>query len=159
MPFYSGQLDQMELYTEVLDQILSVINQYGALCPLYILGDFNAQLPYKSLLHKHWSGYNKNSRILYEFVADNNLRVLDLESAQPLACTYFCYTSEKYTWIDHCLAVGHNSKNLKCVIFDHDVDNVSDHLPLCLKTEIFLPAMSRHREQHSEQYSLNSKRW
>ena len=162
MPFYSGDYNQIELYSEVLDEIQSVINQYGALCPIYVLGDFNAQLPKKDILHRNWyktAGYNKNSRILYEFISDNDLSVLDLLSNQGRDYTYFCHTSQRYTWIDHCLCLPNNCAQSSCYILDHDSDNVSDHLPICLETEIPISVVLRDSVQYNQGCLSLPVRW
>ncbi len=110
-----------------------LIEQYGALCPVYILGDLNVQVPDMAVLHKKWyksKGYNKHSKIVYNFSCDNNMTVLDQKVNQPVPYTYFSHTSAHYTWIDHCFSVGQGASRSVCKILEHDDDNVSDHLPL-----------------------------
>ena len=45
LPFHPGDANQMELFIETIDVLQSVIDKYGHLAPLKIMGDFNAQIP------------------------------------------------------------------------------------------------------------------
>ena len=50
MPFYNGEAHQTDCYAETIDVLQSVIEQFGAICPIHIIGDLNAQLPKRRLL-------------------------------------------------------------------------------------------------------------
>ena len=162
MPFYSGDYGQVELYLEVLDELQSLVDQFGAMCPMYIIGDFNVQLPSKNVLHKSWyksQGFNKNSRIMYDFISDNDLCLLDFINDQIVNYTYFCHTSGKYTWIDHCLGTKHVENFVSCSIIDHDEDNVSDHLPLRLVTQMTQDAVPECYLRHNQYQQHMQPRW
>ena len=45
MPFYNGEAHQTDCYAETIDVLQSVIEQFGAICPIHIMADLNAQLP------------------------------------------------------------------------------------------------------------------
>ena len=45
MPVYNGEAHQTDCYAETIDVLRSVIEQFGAICPIHIIGDLNAQLP------------------------------------------------------------------------------------------------------------------
>ena len=111
MPYFNGDNTQTELYIEVLDILQTIIDQYGATCPIHILGDINVQLPASDILNKSWfkvKGFNKHSRIMYDFIKDNNMYVVDFSFSQSVPYTYYCHTAAKYTWIDHCLNTVHD---------------------------------------------------
>ena len=45
----------------------SLIDRYGAMCPINVIGDFKVQLPTKDILHICWykaGGFNKHSNII-----------------------------------------------------------------------------------------------
>ncbi len=50
--------------------------------------------------------------------------------------TYLCHAASRYTWIDHCLGSPHDDTVIRCDVMEHNDDNVSDHLPLCLYTRV-----------------------
>ena len=54
MPFYNGEAHQTACYAETVDVLQSVIEQFGAICPIHIISDLNAQLPKRRLLHRRW---------------------------------------------------------------------------------------------------------
>ena len=41
MPFYNGEAHQTDCYAETIDVLQSVIEQFGAICPIHIIGDLN----------------------------------------------------------------------------------------------------------------------
>lgn len=160
MPFYSGDRNHTEQYVETLDMLQTVIDTYGAVCPFYIIGDFNVQLPNTRILNDTWykrSGYNKHSRIVYDFICDNNMSALDLNCEQTMKYTYFCHTSSKYTWIDHCLGMTHDESVISCKILSHDPDNTSDHVPLCLETKLRLHHAPNNRTDINQSLHIPTK--
>ena len=112
LPFYQGgNSKSTESFTESLDILQSVIDKYGALAPLKVFGDFNVQLPNKAKLHKHWfkgKGYTKHSLMMYDFLANNNMLAMDMQSKQQVNYTYFSLKCGHYTWIDHVLVQEHD---------------------------------------------------
>ena len=137
MPFYNGEAHQTDCYAETIDMLQSVIEQFGAICPIHIIGDLNAQLPKRRLLHRRWyrlPGFNTHSSILYDFINDNDLCVADFTDPQHVQYTYFCDSTATYTWIDNCLTTSQNI--ISCNIIPRHAANVSDHLPLCLQTRV-----------------------
>ena len=134
--FTTGR-QQTDCNAETTDVLQSVTEQFGAICPIHIIGDLNAQLPKRRLLHRRWyrlPGFNKHSSILYDFINDNDLCVADFTGPQHVQYTYFFDSTAIYTWIDHCLTTSQNI--VSCNIIPRHADNVSDHLPLCLHTSV-----------------------
>ena len=67
MPFYNGNVAQIELYLEAIDVLQGVIDQFAALCPVHIIVDMNVRLPRQQVLHRNWytkDGF-KNTRIFF----------------------------------------------------------------------------------------------
>ena len=52
MPLYN--VEQTDCYAETVDMLQSLIEEFGAICPIHIIGDLNAQLPKRRLLHRRW---------------------------------------------------------------------------------------------------------
>ena len=66
LPYYNGLSAQIELYSETLDILQSVIDDIGP-APLMIVGDMNAALPSQVEISRRWyrlHPYNKHSYIL-----------------------------------------------------------------------------------------------
>jgi len=40
-----------DCYAESIDVLQNVLEQFGAICPIHVTGDRNAQLPTRRLLH------------------------------------------------------------------------------------------------------------
>ena len=137
MPFYNGEAHQTDCFAETIDVLQSVIEQFGAICPLHIIGDFNAQLPKRRLLHRRWyrlPGFNTHSSILYDFINDNDLCVADFTDSPTRTIYIFPDSTATYTWIDHCLITSQHI--VSCNIIPRHAYNVSDQLPLCLQTRV-----------------------
>ena len=69
MPFYkSCNQKQIDEFITTVDVFQSIIDKYGMLAPIKICGDFNVQLPHKSVLSKTWfreKGFSLHSKILF----------------------------------------------------------------------------------------------
>ena len=106
LPFFDGLKVRLAQYIETIDALQSIIDTFASVAPFKILGDFNTQLPITKKLSKNWhreKGFNIYSSILYDFIVHNNLTSADLHFKQDPRYTFFCHTSNKYTWIDHIL--------------------------------------------------------
>ena len=106
LPFFDGLKTRLAQYIETIDALQSIIDTFASVAPFKILGDFNTQLPITKKLSKNWhreKGFNIYSSILYDFIVHNNLTSADLHFKQDPRYTFFCHTSNKYTWIDHIL--------------------------------------------------------
>ena len=134
MPYYKrGSIDQTEHFINATEVLQSVIDDYGALCPLKIFGDLNVQLPKNKILNRLWykqPGFNPHCSIMYNFIDSNNLTVADFISEQSVNFTYFCDTRGVRTWIDHVLCFNHDHSIKSCTITPYISDNLSDHLPI-----------------------------
>lgn len=134
MPFHDGSTTQLLEYVEAIDVLQTIIDKYGSKAPVLLVGDFNAQLPTASRLHRKWytaKGFNKHSCLLYDFICGNDLIAADLCFKQTVDYTYFRHSSSHYTWIDHVLCFERDFDKIKnCVIKPEEAHNVSDHLPV-----------------------------
>ena len=136
MPFYNGDISQTDLYLEATDVLQSVTDEDAAVSPIHIIGDLNVRVPNE--LHKNWyktGVYNRHSNILYHFINDNDLTVTDISSKQDINYPYFSDATSTYTWIDHCLSTSHDIV-FDCKILPQHADDVSDHLPIRLQTNV-----------------------
>ena len=141
LPYYDkAKPEQTELYIETLDALQAIIDVHGKSVPLKILGDFNAQLPRCKKLHPLWyrkQGFNNHSRILYEFLSENHMTVVDHMFNQSVNHTYFCYEQNVFTWIDHIVSTTYDLDTITdCRVVKLDADNLSDHLPLRLSLKL-----------------------
>ena len=135
MPFYDrGNVLNTDNYLDTLDAIQVIIDEYAPLGPISLVGDFNAQLPNKEQIRPNWyrsNGYTAHSKILFDFLTANDLICADFKFKQIMYYSYFQFENNAFTWIDHVFISNHSGFKLKkCVILDHEIDNVSDHLPL-----------------------------
>ena len=88
MPYYSGNVEQTDIYINTLDSLQAVIDNYSMLAPVTIMGDFNVKLPMSPKLHSKWyksKGFNTHSQILYDFIVFNNVTVTDFMFHQQLS--------------------------------------------------------------------------
>ena len=135
MPYYDrSKPGQTNLYVEALDAIQSYIDSNESVAPIKIFGDFNVQLPRNSKLHRSWykkHGFNNHSKLMYDFLAENELSVAGHLFPQSVKYTYFCHDKQAYSWIDHVASSSHDLHNIvNCQIIPLDCDNLSDHLPV-----------------------------
>ena len=134
MPFYNGDLAQTEKFVDTIDTMQSFVDEYVAMAPIKIVGDYNVQLPRKDFLNPKWSSnakFNRHSGIMHDFLTGNNLLIADFMFAQPVLYTYSCIKTGVYTWIDHMAFLEHDRESvIYCNILAPDADNTSDHLPI-----------------------------
>ena len=134
MPYYDPKGSQTVEYISVIDHLQSLIDNTLGSVPLKIIGDMNVQLPRGNNLIGNWhkrKGFNKHSKLFYDFLAANNLICADLCSTQKEKFTFFCHKRAVYTWIDHVATTTYDMKNVQdCSILPLCYHNVSDHLPL-----------------------------
>ena len=141
MPFYdTGNSHCTEEYLDSLNVLQSVIDKYGAECPVRLLGDFNAQIPRSVPSHDNWykhKGFNRHSRLLWDFMSDNDVVAVDMLFPQPVNYTYFCDKRGAFTWLDHIICTQNGLDSIiKCRIIERSADNDSDHLPVSVSFEI-----------------------
>ena len=149
LPYFDGDKTRLAQYIETIDALQSLIDKYASLAPFKILGDFNTQLPISKKLNKFWykeKGFTLYSSVLYDFLIHNNLTSADLHFKQNPRYTFFCHTSQKYTWIDHVIC---NTKDMhlvnKCNIIHEEPENVSDHLPVRIEFTLLLDAIHEQK--------------
>ena len=132
LPYFNGQGDQAELYTETFDCLQNLCDIYVQKSPIMILGDFYAALPQQTCLTAQWykqKPYNSNSLLLYDFICDNDLIVSNFKFEQPVNYTYCKGNGVSY--LDHVLV----SRDLddcvsSCFIYNDFGISTSDHLPI-----------------------------
>ena len=70
----------------------------------------------------------------------------DVESNQNVKHTFFCYSRNVFTWIDHILCLDRDKESVvSCKIIEHCDNNVSDHLPVQLKCNIKVKVIAQSR--------------
>ena len=102
LPHYNGTSEQVGKYSESLDEIQGFMDACET--PLLVVGDMNAPLPAKPELHINWyrqHPFNANSRLLYDFTVENDLRVVDMSFKQPVNYTFS--NDGRTSYIDHIL--------------------------------------------------------
>ena len=150
MPYYDkNDCSKTDEFIETLDAIQPIIDEYSLFGPIEFIGDINVQLPSKKQLRRDWfkrSGFNKHSKIMYDFLCSNDLICNDLGYTQDVSYTHFQFANGVYSWIDHVFTTEHPNLIVDhCLIQDHHEDNVSDHLPirtllkLKVETDVLLP--------------------
>ena len=134
--------DSLDLYSDTLDQLQSLIDAGDPTVPVIVVGDMNASLPKAELIPKTWYKkypYSKRSLLLYEFLSDSECVVANFLFKQPCDYTYFRNNTKSY--IDHVFIPGHLVDKVKnCTIIQHTPDNVSDHLPLSTTLDCLVTA-------------------
>ena len=160
LPYYDGDKTRLAQYIETIDALQSVIDTFAGIAPFKILGDFNTQLPISRKLKKHWHrerGFTIYSSILYDFLVHNNLTSADLHFKQNPRYTFFCHTSNKYTWIDHILCNMNDMNQVNvCSIIQEDSENVSDHLPVRIEFSLLL---ERNQQQPKNRSQMAQPMW
>ena len=143
----------MELYMDTLGQLQCLIDQSDSEVPIIIMGDFNTVLPDTESLTEKWfcrKPYNKRSGILYEFLVQNDLCVLNFLFRQSVSYTYS--QGSKQSYIDHIVVPRYLcEKFLDCNILNKAEDNVSDHF--AINASIDVPGV----KQDDENFDLGSK--
>ena len=83
--------DSLDLYSDTLDQLQSLIDASDPTVPVIVVGDMNASLPKAELIPKTWYKkypHSKRSLLLYEFLSDSECVVANFLFKQPCDYTY-----------------------------------------------------------------------
>ena len=145
MPFFDpSNHNNTLLSSDIVSRMQWVMDKFSSQCPVFFMGDFNAQLPQLPPSHANWfkcRGFTKHSKILNDFMSDCNLVALDLMNVQSVQHTYFCHSRGVYSWIDHVLCASpHADWVSRCYIAELVSDNDSDHhLPIFLNLSLITP--------------------
>ena len=124
MPFDDSTRDTRSIYEITLSYILTIINKYKSInIPIFIIGDFNADLNRK----------NPYDKILSQFICDHDLIAMDMLNTQKNNYTFKTKLKNNnlsFSRLDHFLVLNNETigsfKNLLCNI-DDDLGNTSDH--------------------------------
>lgn len=135
MPYFDKSTpSKTDEFIETLDSIQPIIDEFGHLGPILFKGDINVQLPARYQIKKDWHkgrGFNRHSKIMYDFLASNDLICQDMMFRQDINYTHFQFANNFYSYIDHVFTSSHvNLVVNDCMIMEHNEDNVSDHLPI-----------------------------
>ena len=153
MPFYNSDLAQTVQFVNTIDTMQSFVDEYVAMAPIKIVGDYNVQLPHKDFLNPKWSSnakINQHSGIMHDFLTGNNFLIADFMFAQPVLYTYSCVKTGVYTWINHMAFLEHERESvIYCNILSPDADNTrSDHLPIKMGVVLSVATDSHRSLKH-----------
>jgi exonuclease III len=106
------------------------------------------------MLSKNWfrrAPYTKYSALLYNFLSDNSLYVVNFSQKQKIDCTY--HKDNHTSYLDHVTASkALRTSVLNCEIRAEDSLNVSDHIAISLEIK-----MSIHVAEHTDSPALRAK--
>ena len=162
MPYWNSSDEQLELYTETLDNLQSLVDQHGDTAPVLLMGDFNTVLPQCNTLTSQWfkkREFNRYSVLLYDFICLNDLYVANFISHQTVNHTYFKAGQRSY--LDHILVPkSMHDDILSCNILSKEPDNVSDHYALSIRLKLSLKNIEKRlSEGMDNMISFPKTRW
>ena len=102
MPYNDSTSETMEHYLELLDLVQSLMDNFSNAAPTIIVGDFNAALPDSEYLKEKWfcnKPYSKQSAVLYDFLASNEMCIANFLFDQEVDYTF--RRQEVKSYIDH----------------------------------------------------------
>ena len=118
--------------------VIDTLRQQHPDCHVLVGGDFNVDF------FRNWN----NTVVLNEYCASTDLfPVIHNECSKVDYTHHFCMNH--FTAIDHFLASDSLYKNaVKYLFVMHDVDNMSDHDPLCLTLELYVMRLKYSNVKH-----------
>ena len=147
LPYDSNSKQCLDSYLETLHELQGHVDNCGT-TPYMVVGDFNTRLPMSKTLAPKWHNCNKfgkRSAILYDFLCENDLYVVNFAYKQTVSYTFHNKTHKSY--IDHMLApLAIFNKVSSCEILDSD-NNVSDHNALYCVLELPHPIKTDRTKQ------------
>ena len=121
----NGEKDNLQLFTETIDQLQEIIYTYQNTHEIILGGDLN-----ESALVKTSS---KRNVCLHKFMEENDLKTKKTE------CTFIHPNGKDTSTIDFFLFKNHMTDNIIHISRRDDYNgNVSDHYPVCLKMKAIL---------------------
>ena len=139
LPHHNGSPEQIALYSDCLDQLHSILEDC-TMGPVLIVGDMNAAIPRYFNQSQGWyryRPYNHHSKLLFDFIVDNNLSVANYEHSQPINYTY--ESGNNRTYIDHVLVSSYALSEVTGCKILYEMDWNSDHLPLRTQFQVQVP--------------------
>ena len=135
-----------EEYLETLNELQGLVDSCPT--PFFVVGDFNTKLPQSPVLPSRWSrAYPKRSRLLYNFIADNDCYVTNFDF--PQSTNYTWRRGPQKSYIDHIIASTDLREQVACSkILADCADNASDHLAVTCVLQLQL---SKNREPGSSE--------
>jgi len=143
MPFEHDASSHEEFQYQ-LSVIDSMMDKYSD-CSIVIGGDFNVDF------RRNWA----HTELLNDFCMQSNLYPVIRHSSNSVDFTYQ-FNMRYFTCIDHFLvsdSLFHKAVNLQYVL--HEVDNTSDHDPVCLVLDINVALVTDVKRAYSPQPSWN----
>jgi len=130
LPANTGTVANRNNFIETLNILQGVLDNINN--PYTVVGDFNASLPIHKLLSTCWyktRPFTPHSKILYDFMRDNELCVGNIQYPQPV--TYTWKRGRNQSLIDF---IALNKGMLQfvdgCITLHDESDNISDHLAI-----------------------------
>ncbi len=129
-------------YAEQLTELENMVNQATLVGSIVILGDINAHFGNESG-PRCWGKTSHNGHEFSRFVQRNQLNIIDIsEMAHGPVYTFHSHTRhEGESYIDHCIVSQDVAEYVtKCCVYEDQVVNTSDHLPVGLWLQININA-------------------
>ena len=119
---------------------LEELNKLAVECDIkdevIIVGDTNAHFGQGNGV-RFWGKSTRNGRMLFDFVHNNNLILIDSDPNKCIGPNYTFYVENVgKSYIDHCITSSSIAEMVKCVILEDCIMNTSDHLPLICVADI-----------------------
>ena len=131
MPYHDGRRSNFINYSETLEDAQCIMDSADS-SPIIFVGDMNVSLPQCQQVTRNWfkhHPYTKHSRLMYDFVCENDLYSCNFRFDQPVNFTHFKGTNCSY--IGHVFVTEYFLENVtECRILDNMDTNTSDHLPI-----------------------------
>ena len=140
LPHDDHSKEQCELYIEILHELQGYIDACESV-PNMVVGDFNTRLPQTEFLQRKWFGsrqFGRRSVLLYDFICDNNMYVVNFSYPQKVNYTY--QNSVYKSYIDHMLLPRSMTDSvISFTIHSESADNMSDHFAVSCCLNINAP--------------------
>ena len=142
MPYWDSTTSTLDEFSHLVSKLGALVTALGTTAPIMLVGDFNCALPRMSVDQRpiRWHelrGFSKCSAVMQEFLDEHDLTVAEFLFPQPVSFTY--ERGHSRTHIDH-IAVSSRllGSVASCDIVPQSVDNLSPHLPICVKIRLIL---------------------
>ena len=140
LPHFESGPEQFDAYMDTLNQLQCLIDDHSTASPVTIMGDFNTVLPKcnPTTMSGKWfcrKPFTKWSAILYEFLEQNEMIVVDFLFEQSVNYTYS--RGDKRSYIDHIIMPMYQEGYVNsCNILHNAKDNASDHFAISCRVNI-----------------------
>lgn len=147
MPTHNQSVSSQDEYSECLDIIHNIMQNYQDTHKIIICGDMNG-----TLLRAR--EYNKHDRLLQDFVREHKLQVASNSSKS----TFVHHNGKSQSQIDYIMCQDSQ------FICDYQIDdiaslNLSAHVPVHAKVNTFLPSQIRNNNTKQSKISTRKLKW